>query len=933
MSRTLARRITRAPRPYDAARAADTAAAWPDAARPLADLLVGAAGCSPYLYGLIRREADWLAPTLDCPPEASMVGLLGDIASEGDTAAILRRAKRRAALLIALCDLGGVWSLETVTGALTDLADAAVARALDAALRPVVARGRLPGMTADDVADGAGMVVLAMGKMGAGELNYSSDIDLICLYDDSRFATADLAAARAGYVRATRAMCALLSDVTADGYVFRTDLRLRPDPGATPVCLSMDAAERYYESVGRAWERAAHIKARACAGDVDSGARYLRRLDPFVWRRHLDFAAIRDAHDMRLSIRRHRGFGARIDVPGHDLKLGRGGIREIEFFTQTRQIIAGGRDPSLRVPGTVIGLDRLAAAGWIAPELAAELAADYRRLRTAEHRLQMIGDAQTHVVPAGAEGIARVAALDGRDADGWRDAIGAVLHRVAARAEAFFAPDAAPDAGPHDAPPELTPAQRAVVAGWRAAPALRSPRAQELFDGLRPALLGRLLSGARPDAALAAFDGFLRGLPAGVQLFSLFQANPALIDLIADIADTAPDLAAYLARNAAVLDAVVGGDFFAPWPGTDALCGDLAGRMAAVPDQEAQLDAARAWLRDWRFRVGVHHLRGLIDAAEAGAHYAGLARAVLGAVWPAVCAAFARRHGAAPGRGAMVLALGSIGAGWGTAKSDLDLIVIYDAPGAAASDGPRPLPARTYYTRLTQALVTALSAPMARGDLYQVDMRLRPSGRQGPVATSLDAFTAYQRDDAWTWEHLALMRARPVAGAPGLIEDVAAVLAEIAARPRNVGAAMADVAAMRARMDEGPVPPWELRRGPGRLQDIELAAAALALCAGDWHRDVPGQVAAGVRAGLIAPDRAARMTAAYDRMMRMRTVARLLNGDRIDPATLGGGGTALLARETGILLGLDALAAALAADAKRAAEDVAVVLGIAAPAE
>ncbi len=925
MDRSFASRIVRFPLPFDPARGNQAIRDCGDPADPLADLVSGAAGCSPYLAGLVRRGHGLVARLAAATPEAVMSDLLDEVAEAPDSglAATLRGAKARAALLTALADLGGVWSLTEVTGALSAFADACVARALAAALAPVVARGRLPGMTDNDLSTGAGMVVLAMGKLGAGELNFSSDIDLICLFDETRFAPADVAAARVGYVRATRAMCALLSDVRADGYVFRTDLRLRPDPGATAVCLSMEAAERYYESLGRTWERAAYIKARPAAGDVAAGARYLTRLGPFVWRRHLDFAAIRDAHDMRLAIRRAKGFGDRIEVPGHDLKLGRGGIREIEFFTQTRQIIAGGRDASLRVRGTVEGLSRLAAAGWIDGTAADEMSQDYATLREAEHRLQMVADAQTHTVPAHGDGVARAAGLSGMAPDAWTAMLRGTLGRVAGRAEAFFAPQARSSA---PAGPALTPDQASIVAGWRAAPALRSDRAQAIFARLSPALLTRLLSGARPDAALLAFDGFLRGLPAGVQLFSLFEANPALMDLVADIADTAPALAQYLSRNAAVLDAVIGGDFFAPWPGTDALRTDLATRLADQPDHERQLDLARAWARDWHFRIGVHHLRGLTEAPEAGARYADLARAVVGAIWPAVGATFALRHGPSPGRGAVVLALGSLGTGWSTARSDLDLIAIYDPGDAAASDGPRPLSAGAYYARLTQALVTALSAPMARGKLYDVDMRLRPSGRQGPVATSLSAFDAYQRDTAWTWEHMALTRAVVLAGPADLRADVEAVLDAVRCRPRDAAAVLADVADMRARLPAAAPSPWDPQAGPGRLQDVGLLATGLALLARSAARDVPGQVADAAASGAVPADVAARLADRHETLMRLRTVSRLLNGDVIDPAALGDGGIAMLLREMAAP-DIATLSRRLDAAGVQAARDVAAVLG------
>uniref|UniRef100_UPI000A11B08C [protein-PII] uridylyltransferase family protein n=1 Tax=Salibaculum halophilum TaxID=1914408 RepID=UPI000A11B08C len=788
-----AARITRSPRPFDADHGADGRALVLDQPPEVAEVIAGTAGCSPYLLDLMRKEADWLASALD-DPEAALEAELADKAALDlpDLGRGLRQAKRRVALLAGLADLAGVWSLEDVTGALTRLADMAVDTALKRLVAAEIARGKLPGLAPEDAETAGGMVALAMGKGGAHELNYSSDIDLICLFDETRFDPDAYHEARAGFIKVTRRLCALIGETTAEGYVFRTDLRLRPDASVTPVCLSMETAERYYESVGRTWERAAYIKARAAAGDIAAGARFLDTLRPFVWRKHLDFAAIQDAHDMRLRIRAHKGLGGPITLPGHNMKLGRGGIREIEFFTQTRQIIAGGRDDSLRVRGTAQGLAALARAGWVPQADAQRLTDHYRAHREIEHRVQMLRDAQTHDLPQTDDEFDRLAAFCGTDADSLKTVLHDRLEEVHEMTEGFFAPSeptaAAPGFGEE------------ITERWLTYPALRSDRAVEIFNRLKPMLLARLQEAAKPDEALLAFDGFLRGLPAGVQLFSLFEANPQLTRLIVDIAATAPALAQYLGRNSSVLDAVIGGSFFEAWPGRAALTEDLAGQMDDAPDYEAQLDTARRWSKEWHFRIGVHHLRGLIDAGEAGTQYADLAEAVIAGLYPRVIAQFAEKHGPPPGRGAVVLGMGSLGAGRIHSQSDLDLIVIYDGAGQEASDGRKPLSVRPYYARLTQALVTALSAPMAEGKLHEVDMRLRPSGRQGPVATAFSTFERYQMDEAWTWEHLALTRARVVAGPSDLARDVEAARARVLAAKAGGEGVRGAVAHMRARI-------------------------------------------------------------------------------------------------------------------------------------
>jgi len=896
-------RITRTPRPYEPERGSDAVAKLGLPKGDTANLVAGAAGCSPFLAGVIDIETDWIRDALTGDPDAVLRAVLDDIdprAAISAQAVALRQAKRRVALLAALADLGGVWALEQVTGALTELADRAVHAALCAYLQPELARGKVPGKGPDDLDRCAGMVALAMGKMGAGELNYSSDIDVICLFDESQFDPADCGEARSVFIKVTRKAAGLLSDRTGDGYVFRTDLRLRPDASVTPVCISMDAAERYYESVGRTWERAAYIKARPCAGDIEAGERFLQTLRPFVWRKHLDFAAIQDAHDMRLKIRDHKGLHGAITLPGHDMKLGRGGIREIEFFTQTRQLIAGGRDPELRSRETVSGLRALAAKGWVDADVAEALTQDYRAHREVEHRLQMVADAQTHALPNNPEGFARLAAFMDVTPETLEVDLRDRLERVAELTEGFFAPGYDGQT-PAANTPELSDTAKAILARWEHYPALRSDRAVAIFERLRPDLLARIARTDRPDETLLHVDGFLAGLPAGVQLFSLFEANPHLVDLVIDICAMAPHLAKYLSRNSGVFDAVIGGDFFSDWPARSVLCHDLATTLERAPDFEARLNTARRWAKEWHFRAGVHLLRGLIDADEAGRQYSELAEVVVGGLWPHVVDEFSTKHGRPPGTGAMALAMGSLGAGRLTAASDLDLIVIYDAPGDAQSDGRRPLDGRTYYSRLTKALVTALTAPMPEGTLYEVDMRLRPSGRQGPVATSFDSFQSYQTNEAWTWEHLALTRARPVAGNAELCAKVTGFRTALLASEKDDAAIRQDTQEMRKRLSESKpaATAWDPKNGPGRMMDIELLAEAAALLAGDTAHDIYDQLAAGVTAGWITNDEKATLTAQYRLCWRLQSAARLLTGDKLDPKTIGQGAREFILRQSG----------------------------------
>ncbi len=883
------------PRRYHSGRAEDAAALVADFVPELRGLIENTASTSPYLLGLLQKEVAWLRSAV-ADPEQAVRDVIADAAQNTrDTlGADLRRGKRRVALMTALGDLSGAWSLEQVTRALTDFADAACQSALRAGLAAQIKRGKLPGMGPDDLKDAGGMVVLAMGKMGADELNYSSDIDLICLFDETRFERDDFHEARTAFVRATRSMIGLLNDLTGDGYVFRTDLRLRPDPAVTPVCMAMAAAEAYYESLGRTWERAAYIKARPCAGDFAAGDRFLETLRPFVWRRHLDFAAIQDAHDMRLAIRAHKGLGGPITLPGHNMKLGRGGIREIEFFTQTRQLIAGGRDADLRLRGTCAGLEVLAARDWIPTEAATTLTENYRAHRMIEHRQQMVRDAQTHTLPKRESGFDRLACMMDMDTKMLKGDLHQRLSAVHELTEGFFAASCRPAEvlQTHSFDTDVT--ER-----WLSYPAMRSERGAGIFEELKPEILARLATSAKPEEALLSFDGFLAGLPAGVQLFSLLKANPQLADLLIDIVTTSPMLADHLARNAGVFDAVIGGDFFSDWPGQAALTQMLVEALENEADYEARLDGTRRWAREWHFRIGVHLLRGLIDVQTAGAQYADLACAVLGALWPVVIDHFVTRHGPPPGRGAVILGMGSLGAGRLTATSDLDMLVIYDPDGQDSSAGKRPLATRLYYARLTQAMITAMTAPMAQGKLYEIDMRLRPSGNQGPVATSINSFESYQREEAWVWEHLALTRAMAIAGPEALIADVETlrrdVLAGAHADPTKV---LADVVEMRARIAaaKGSEGIWDAKIGRGRLQDIELFAQTGALIMGQAARDIPTGLLAAQQAGLINADQTDTLTQSYNTCWALQCATRLLSANPLSGTGLGEAGAAFLCR-------------------------------------
>jgi glutamate-ammonia-ligase adenylyltransferase len=689
-----------------------------------------------------------------------------------------------------------------------------------------------------------------MGKLGALELNYSSDLDLIVLFAPERLRHRGREGPMALAVRLTRALVYLLEHRSQQGYVFRVDLRLRPHPPGQPLALSIEDAAEYYERHGQNWERAALIKARVVAGEEAVGLRLLGWLRPFLWRRHLDFAAIRDIHSIKRQINAHRGH-SRIRVAGHDLKVGRGGIREIEFFVQTQQLILGGRLPEVRQPATCPALRALATARWIEPQTADDLIAAYRFLRRLEHRLQMVADKQTHALPERPEQLERFAAFMGyADADALDHAVRACLETVERHYAALFessidlgAGGALVFTGTEDDPAtiatlaEMGFARPEVVAAriraWHHGHirACRDARARALLTDLMPQLLHALSAQAEPDAAFARFDEFVSSLPAGVQLFSLFRANPRLLTLVADLMGIAPRLAGHLSRNVSLFDAMLAPDFFDPIPSVQAFAGELDHALARSDDVQDTLDAVRRFAHDREFQVGLHVLLGLIDGDDAAAVLTGIAETVIRALLPRAEGWLAAQHGRIAGGSFVVFGLGKLGSRELAIGSDLDLIFVYDAPEEARSDGERPLPAPTWYARLGQRLVSSLTAKTPEGSLYEIDTRLRPSGHLGPVACSIENLERYQLGTAQTWEHQALTRARLVAGDPALGARVDEVVVRVLRTRRDPATLGREVGAMRERIfrEHGDDDPWNLKHARGGLIEAEFLAQYLQL--------------------------------------------------------------------------------------------------------
>jgi glutamate-ammonia-ligase adenylyltransferase len=872
------------PRVADTARAQLGVARWrevaaqlddPDVAhfaRSLADGPVGRAlldplfANSPFLGDCLLSDAAFLKTILERGPNQILTTTLADLRQElfgkTDRALVmreLRKAKRRAALTIGLADIFATWDLEQVTNALTDFAECALSIAISHLLGKIASTGVIALPHSDDPERDSGLVVLGMGKLGSRELNYSSDIDLILLYDRERIRGSDDERIHQAFVRLARELVAMLEERTADGYVLRTDLRLRPDPGITPLAMPVAVAESYYGSVGQNWERAAMIKARPVAGDREAAQQFLARIRPFVWRRHLDFAAIQDIHSIKRQIAAHRG-GHAVAVKGHNIKLGRGGIREIEFIAQTLQLIWGGREPALRVAPTCEALALLARHGKLDAVVADDLIAAYRFLRRLEHRLQMVDDKQTHALPTDDRGIAQIAAFMAfDDPQSFAAALEGHLRTVERRYADLFetapALGAAVDAaggevrgnlvftGAENDPDTLATLKRMGfsdppsvadrVRSWHHGRyrAMRSARAREILTELMPALLAALSRTAEPDRAFARFDAFLGQLPAGVQILSLLQSNPVILDLVADIMGSAPMLAEQLARNPILLDGVLGAGFADEAPPRTELECELDRMLERADDFQEVLDVCRRWCNDHKFHLGLRMLRGQTDAHAAGPPLSDLAEIAIDRLLARIAGDFARIHGRFPDSDLAVVALGKLGGREMTVASDLDLIFVYGDTAAEVSQGPKPLAPMVYFARLSQRLITALTAPTGEGTLYDVDMRLRPSGNQGPIASTLAGFRRYQENDAWTWEHMALTRARPIAGPPALRAAIGAAIRAVLTRPRDADRLVIDVADMRQRMarEFRARDPFDVKYARGGLVDCDFMAQYLQL--------------------------------------------------------------------------------------------------------
>ena len=786
-----------------------------------------AAKFSPFLRDALKARPEIRDAFLGQGADAAAALALGD--ADGDADARLRRQRHGLALAVALGDLSGELPLEHVTRLLSDFADSAIHTAVVTAIAE-----RMPDAVPQ------GFTVVAMGKLGSRELNYSSDVDLLLLFDPQALPKREREDATEAAVRIGRRMIGLLQKRTEHGYVARVDLRLRPSPEVTPIALPINAAISHYESSALPWERAAFIRARACAGDIGLGERFLKAIQPFIWRRSLDFGVIDEVRQISTRIRDHFAQGAQIG-PGYDLKRGRGGIREVEFFVQIQQMIHGGRDPSVRTPATLDAIQALLAAGRIDDVIASDLGTAYRLLRTVEHRVQMIDDAQTHLLPQSPEALDNVARLQGLEGGA---ALLEVLRPPVERAGEIFDSLSPGGQGQLSKDPDLLARELRElgfpdvedaarhIGRWRSGKArsLRSPAAQQAFEAMLPGLMRAIAQGADPTHALNRLSDIVERLSSGVNFFRLLEGRPHLARLLAKVLAHAPALADQLARRPELFEGLFDSSSFEMPDSAESFAERLSSAMRGHPYDEA-LDRARRLVNERRFALGVQLIDQRRDPLEVAAGYARVAEGTLLALGEASIREFEEMHGRFPGAELLVLGLGRLGGCELTHASDLDLIYLHTAASEGKSDGPKPLGPNDYFNRLASRVTSALSVPTAAGPLYDVDTRLRPEGAKGMLVVSLDAFERYQREEAWTWEHMALCRARPVFGSAELRERASRLIAEILGKPRKASDVIADAVKMRAEIErhKPAQSTLDVKLGAGGLVDLEFAVHVLQL--------------------------------------------------------------------------------------------------------
>lgn len=887
-------------------------------------LLLSLCGHSPFLTKLLTKQWTFFSHLLIGGAEAAFYGVLGRMdeeakafTSKADVMQSLRIAKQQVALLTAIADMAAVWDVTQVTQTLTRFAEHTLSLSVDFLLKTGMERGEImlphPEMPSKD----SGLIILGMGKLGGYELNYSSDVDLIIFADFEKVNYRGRQTPQHYMIGLARDLVSLMQDRTADGYVFRMDLRLRPDPASTPLVISIEAAMTYYESVGQNWERMALIKARPVAGDKHAAEEFLREIRPFIWRKHLDFAMIDDIHSIKRQIESTQTL-----VPdnlfGYNIKLGRGGIREIEFFAAIQQLIWGGRELDTRIAPTCKALAALCDCQKVTKQAAEELIAIYYYFRKLEHRLQMVEDEQTHSLPTTPEGLEQISSFMGYDTvehfvEEVKIRLLCVQKHYSELCEesqplgtstgslVFTGTENDPETVKNitDMGFSSGDAVAELIRGWHhgRTRATRNKRARELLTELTPGLLEAFSRTANPYEAFVKFDAFLGRLPAGAQIFSLLAQSTELLELIAEIMGSYPYLAENLSRKPVLLEYVFSQDFLDPLTDVEGLKGRLDYVLQDGHEYEDILNITRHWAHDRQFRIGVQLIKKLITPKEAREGLSDIAEAVLSVLLRHVKEEFTSRHGKIEGGAFAVIAMGKLGSRELSFGSDVDLVFIYDAPSMQAmSDGEKPLITGEYYTRLIRRFISAFSSLTSEGKLYDIDTRLRPSGNDGPVASSLRAFEQYYQETAWTWEFMALTKAKVIAGQPGLMKKIDAILQQTLSKSWDSTTLAKDIREIREKIaQQYPTSePWAIKYVRGGLIDVEFIVQYLSLL---HAKDRPEMLATNTgialgklgEAGILSAEDTQALVHAHLLLLDAQSILRLTSGDVSHHPTLSPG--------------------------------------------
>ncbi len=774
----------------------------------------------------------------------------------GDWPCLLRRYRTAECARLAWRDVLGLDAVDDTLAAVTRLAERCLQLGLEALERDFSRRhGHVHGPDGQPVR----LVVFGMGKLGGGELNFSSDIDLVYAYEyggESRGEGIRPLAAEDYFARLGQQLAKLLDERTVDGFCHRVDLRLRPFGNAGRVAMGFSALELYFQREGRDWERYAWQKARPVAGDVEAGQRFLQALRPFVYRRYLDFGALDGLRGMKAMIAAEVARKEMAD----DIKRGPGGIREIEFLAQALQLIRGGRESALRQPRLLPALDALREAGQIEPDAAAALAEDYRFLRRLENRLQMLRDEQTHVLPDSPLDRERIA--QGLGHAGWPALAQRIDHHRARVTREFDAllsqreqqPAVADDIAAYwRALPEGSSAAALAQAGFQDAAEVdaalrdfvRAPSVRDLSDATRarldrvmPVLLQASAPASRPLQAIRRLLALLHNILRRSSYLALLDEQPAALARLVDLVTRSALLAERLAAHPLLLDELLDARAEGPLPQRELFAAACA--PARAMDTEAALFALNEVRQQLSFRIALATLDRRQRASDSTRQLAWLADAVVDTVLALAWRELERAHGTIEGAGFAVLGYGSLGGeelGFG---SDLDLVFLYDAPpeahsvpASAQAGSVRPLDAPRWFARLAQKIVSLLGAVTGGGRLYEVDVRLRPDGGKGLLVSTVASYADYQRERAWTWEHQALVRARCIAGDEAMRTAFERIRADTLARGRERAGLRTDVASMRQRMrdelDRSDAALFDLKQGEGGLVDLEFLLQFLVL--------------------------------------------------------------------------------------------------------